>query len=91
MGFGRFFKGLDADRVFSYKTVRVVKILDRRLGILHYSVLPLNLFIHCVLYNCVREKIPAVGKARRFCEDVPYETETSSPFERSSLLSPDRI
>eukprot|EP01135_Chromosphaera_perkinsii_P010745 Nk52_evm24s2209 gene=Nk52_evmTU24s2209 len=55
MGLRNWFASLDADRIFSYKTVRVVKILDRRLGLLHYSVLFL-IFLYIVGYTIIYEK-----------------------------------
>jgi len=45
----------DADNVFAYETVKWVRVLDRRLGLVYWTML-IMIFIYIVLYVCIIEK-----------------------------------
>jgi len=46
---------MDKDDVFAYETVKWVRVLDRRLGIVYYTML-LIIVVYIVLYVCIIEK-----------------------------------
>lgn len=47
--------GYDLDDLFAYETVKWVRVLDRRLGLVYYTML-LIIVIYIVLYVCIIEK-----------------------------------
>merc|ERR1719504_472839 len=45
----------DTDDIFAYETVKWVRVLDRRLGLVYYTML-IIIVIYIVLYVCIIEK-----------------------------------
>lgn len=45
----------DSDDVFAYETVKYVRVLDRRLGLVYYTMLMI-IIVYIVLYVCIIEK-----------------------------------
>eukprot|EP00854_Cymbomonas_tetramitiformis_P017799 gene17799-21196_t len=47
--------GADPDLVFAYSTVRIVRIRDRRLGLLHYFFM-IGVFLYIIIYTMLMQK-----------------------------------
>jgi len=58
------FKNIDADDLLSYETIKLVKIRDRRLGIMHFF-LQFGIFIYIVVYTIIIQQ-------RYLRQDAPY-------------------
>jgi len=55
MGLWSYLRALDYDKVFSYDTVKIVRIKDKRLGILHYLFL-FGIILYILFYTVLWEK-----------------------------------
>jgi len=71
-------KSVDYDELLSYQTVKYVKIKEKKLGILHYS-LELGIFLYIVIYTIVYQQ-------RYLLSEAPYGSVRATMREPSAWI-----
>lgn len=104
-GFAKFYEDLpDADAIFAYDTVKEVKVLDRRLGLIYYTVLLMVLFYIVIYVFMIRQQYLdtekttgwILGKVVNPAHDeqgLPWDIMDSvtNPGEQGAVFIPTRV
>lgn len=83
MGFLDKIKAIDPDDALSYDTIKLVKIRDRRLGIMHHA-LQLGIFVYIVVYTIIVQQ-------RYLKSEIPYGSIRSTAKEPTTWAAAENI